>query len=181
MERIEETILAYRKRRARRLDERGAEERPDREDYGTKASGNWGHVGRPGERGGSGAGGGASFRFTKGGKKGGYDSKAKLQGRVRAQGKAAKTAVAEAKKSGDSRRIAEADAKMKRYQKRLEKVNMHRKSARDLKAAGRYDPNANKRISKDKIAHEREVANVSGKKTAMKHTFNGTRKEWHKK
>ena len=39
MERIEETILAYRKRRARRLDERGAEERPDREDYGTKASG----------------------------------------------------------------------------------------------------------------------------------------------
>lgn len=53
MSRYDKAIDAYRKRREMRLD-------------GGDGSGNWGHVGRPGERGGSQPGGGSAFRLTKG-------------------------------------------------------------------------------------------------------------------
>ena len=177
-------IRAFKARRARRLDERGIElpaEKPDREDYGTSASGNWGHVGRPGERGGSGKGGGGSFRLEKGGKKGGYDSKAKIQTRARKENVRANAALKKAKASGNADKIARAEKRVQRAQNRMNKVNMHRKSALDLRAAGRYDPNANKRLHGEEWTSVKEVANVRGRKTPMKHTFNGTKKDWHKK
>lgn len=174
-------IEAFRKRRERRLDSRGCEA-PDREDYGTSSSGNWGHAGREGLRGGSSSGGGGAFRMVKGGKRGGFSSKAKIQNTARKKMAAAKRGLANAKASGDSAAIAKAQAKFDKQKAHNSKINMHRKSIRDLKASGRFDPKASKNILADKnrsaTTHEREVANVSGTRAAMKHTFNGTKKRW---
>jgi len=174
-------IAAYKRRRERRLDERGCGE-PDREDYGTASSGNWGHAGREGLRGGSSPGGGGAFRMVKGGKQGGFSSKAKIQSNARKKMTAAKRGLAKAQASGNAEKIAKAQAKFDKQKAHNSKINMHRKSIKDLKASGRFDPNASKNILADKnrskTAHERHVANVSGTSTAIKHTFNGTKKRW---
>lgn len=180
MDNKNDSVVAYKKRRQKRLDSRECE----REDYGTKASGNWGHAGREGIRGGSSPGGGGAFRMTKGGKRGGFSSKAKIQATARKKTATAKRNLASAKASGNASAIAKAQEKYNKQLAHNSKINMHRKSIRDLKASGRYNPTASKNIlsdkNKSKTVHERQVANVSGTKTAMKHTFNGTKKRWGK-
>ena len=179
-------VEAFKKRRARRLDARGCCAKPDREDYGTSSSGNWGHVGREGLRGGSSPGGGGAFRFTKGGNKGGFTSRAKI--RVAAQKKmaAANKSLSAAKASGNADKIAKAQNRVNKQKAHNAKIIMKRKSVRDIKAAGKFDPNSSRNILKDpkgrgKTAHERQVANVSGKKTAISKTFKGTTKRYPKK
>lgn len=138
---------------------------------GGAGSGNWGHVGRPGERGGSESGGGNAFRLvsTSKGAKETFKSQAKLRD-------AAKKAHREAKASGNKRAIA-------RIEKRMSRINMTQKTA-DKSKAGRagysvvktINKNASRDILADKkgrgaTARESTVTKVKGTKEAVRFAF----------
>lgn len=178
-----DAIEAFRRRRARRLDARGCGVEPDREDYGTKSSGNWGHVGRPGIRGGSAAGGGGAFRMTNHGTKTpSFTSKAKIQAAARKKTATFKKELRAAKASGNADRIMAATNRLQKQLNHNSKINMVRKSAKRLMAAGKFSKTASKDILRSKTrgkrAWEKQAANVSGTRSAIKATFNKTRKRW---
>ena len=181
-----EAIRAFKARRARRLDERGfelPEEKPDREDYGTSASGNWGHVGREGLRGGSASGGGSAFRMEKTGNKGdfkGFTSRAKVREEAKSKLKQKRETLKKAKASGNQKKIASAQRAFDRQVEHNKHINMTRKSIRTMK---RFDPNASRNIlaekkGRGKIVHERQVDRTKGTKTNMSKTYLGTKKRW---
>lgn len=134
---------------------------------GGSGSGNWGHVGRPGERGGSESGGGLGFRLFKTSAKK-YTSQAKMRD-------SAKRAYGKAKASGNKKAMA-------RIEKRMSRINMNVKSA-DKSRAGqkgyqvvkKIDKNASQNILSDKNrgakARESNVSKVSGTREAIRYTF----------
>lgn len=117
---------------------------------GGEGSGNWGHVGRPGEWGGSMPGGGNAFRLTdtsKGkGAKGIYSSQAKLR-------KAMQDRIAEAKKNAGA-------AKLKMLQAASKRLNMAQKSIHKIK---NYNENASRDILKDKNGKGKMTASPTNK------------------
>ena len=138
---------------------------------GGPGSGNWGHVGRPGERGGSESGGGNAFRLisTSKGAKETFKSQAKIRD-------AAKKAYKGAKASGNKKAIA-------RIEKRMSRINMNVKSA-DKSKAGRagyqvvktVNKNASRDILADKTgrgatARESTVTKAKGTREAVRYTF----------
>ena len=146
-------IIKYHKRRQARLDGRID---------GGPGSGHWGHVGVKGQRGGSAPGGGKAFRMEKDWHPKDvrlkYTSKAKIQQALRDELKAAK-------KSGDPSAI-------KKVMKRMEKVDMGRKSSARLMATGRFDPKASQNILNDaKRSAELTRNHRIGTTEVVKNTF----------
>lgn len=134
---------------------------------GGHGSGNWGHVGVPGERGGSAPGGGLGFRMFKTTAKK-FTSQAKIRKEV-------KNLYTKAKQSGNKKAIA-------RIEKRMSRVNMNQKSA-DKRNAGKagyqvvkkVDPDASRNILRDpkrgKTARESTVSKVKGTRETIRYTF----------
>lgn len=142
---------------------------------GSATSGNWGHVGRPGERGGSAPGGGHAFMMHNNGSKksvekfGRYTSQAKIRVATKNAIKVAKMKLNKAKASGKPTKKAERAQKLyDNVVKRSKSINMTQKSAHNLK---RFDPNANKNILTDK---------KRGKTIKGKFGLSGTRETIHK-
>lgn len=140
---------------------------------GGPGSGNWGHVGRPGERGGSEAGGGNAFRLTSTSKKVSLKNKYKSQAKLR---DAAKKAHSKAKASGNAKAIA-------RTEKRMSRINMNVKTA-DKRKAGKagyklvktINKNASRDILADKkgrgaTARESTVTKVKGTREGIRYSF----------
>lgn len=134
---------------------------------GGPGSGNWGHVGRPGERGGSEAGGGNAFRLLKTSAMK-YTSQAKMRDD-------AKKAYTAAQKSGNAKAIA-------RAKKHMSGINMNVKSADKSKAgkAGYHvvkniDVNASRNILKDPNrgtrARESTVSKIKGTREGVRFAF----------
>lgn len=137
---MDNKVLEYYIRRQHRLDSRGVNM-----DYGTASSGNWGHVGRIGMRGGSAAGGGAGFRIKatgntvniggRGMEIGQYTSRAKLRTESRRFLDEAKKELRELeKKSVDERKIAKAKRLVAFAQKQHDAINQDVKTADPKKA-----------------------------------------------
>lgn len=152
---------------------------------GSSSSGNWGHVGRPGQRGGSAPGGGGAFRMTyKKARKGGeeYTSHAKERKKAQVKISKARTKLAEAKKSGNEKKITQAEKRLDRANKHASKINMNQKSADETKrgkkgyeVVNNYDPKASKNILNDpargKRATETRAVGVKGTKEAIEKAF----------
>lgn len=134
---------------------------------GSESSGNWGHVGRPGKKGGSAKGGGSAFRLTKT-VSGKYTSQARIRDDTK---KAYRAAV-----NSGNEKMAE------RIKKRMEKINMTTKSA-DVSKVGKKGYSVVKRIDKDasrniladkkrgKTARESTVTKAAGTKEAIQFAF----------
>lgn len=139
-----------------------------RREDGGEGSGNWGHVGVPGHKGGSAPGGGRGFRMLKTVSKQ-YTSQAKVR-------KEMKEAHSLAMQMRSPKALA-------RAQKRMGKVNMNVKSA-NAKNAGKkgyqvvrqIDEHASANILKDvkgrgKRARESSVSKISGTRAAIQYAF----------
>ncbi len=134
---------------------------------GSASSGNWGHVGRPGQVGGSQKGGGSAFRMLKT-SAGKYTSQAKMRDD-------AKKAYRAAMESGNQKSID-------RILKRMSKINMNVKTADVTKEkkpgydfVRRIDINASRNILKDenrgKPAWETSVTKAKGTNEAIRYAF----------
>jgi hypothetical protein len=143
---------------------------------GSSSSGNWGHVGRPGHKGGSAPGGGGAFRLTyknerAGGKK--YTSQAKQRKEAQTAINDAKSGLKDAIDSGDKAAIAREQKRLKRAEKHASKINMNQKTRGSL---NNYDPEASKNILADKTgrgapATETRTTGVNGTREAIEYTY----------
>ncbi len=137
---------------------------------GSASSGNWGHVGRPGIRGGSMPGGGSAFRLrqTSSKKKSPFTSQAQIRDEL-------KKAYKEAKEKGRSSTV-------QRLEKRMSRVNMNVKSAnkknigrKGYQVVNKIDRSASKNILRDKKrgkkSRESTVMKATGTKEAVQYTF----------
>ena len=152
---------------------------------GSSSSGNWGHVGRPGHRGGSAPGGGGAFRFTykkerAGGRK--YTSWAQERKHAKDMIRDAAKSVRDAEKTGNAKKIERAQRALDRANKHASKINMNQKSADETKRGLKgyqvvnvNDPKASKNILKDpergKRVTETRATGISGTKEAIETAY----------
>ena len=143
---------------------------------GSSSSGNWGHVGRPGKKGGSAPGGGSAFRLTfKKERKNGemYTSQAKQRKEALGKVSKAKKQLAKAQKSGNEKKVAQAEKRLDKANKHASKINTKQKTRASLH---NYDPEASKNILKDtkgrgRMVTESRTTGVRGTKEAIEYTY----------
>ena len=141
---------------------------------GGDGSGNWGHIGRPGKKGGSQKGGGQAFRITKHRKRrkqnvSEFTSQAQIRDDTKRQ-------LKEAQEAGNDKLAA-------KIEKRMSKMNMNIKSA-DIKKEGKagyqvvnnIDLNASRNILADKkgrgkSARENSLMKATGTREVIEYTF----------
>ncbi len=134
---------------------------------GGPGSGNWGHVGRPGEPGGSQKGGGKAFRMVNV-VKNTYTSQPKIR-------QAAKQQYKNAKLSGSAKLLAKAQKRMKSINTNIKTADVRKAGKKGYQVVNEIDENASRNILKDKkrgkSARENNLMKVKGTNETIKYTF----------
>ena len=141
---------------------------------GGAGSGNWGHVGRPGKRGGSQKGGGEAFRIKKSVTRrkittAEYTSQARIRDDTKWQ-------LKKAQNSGNTKLAAKIEKRMSKMNMNVKSADVSKRGKKGYQVVNNIDLNASRNILADKKgrgkkARENSLMKATGTKEAIEYTF----------